>query len=42
MPLLGVHIQAQQGHAQARPPPQMPCVAREDSAGIASFTETPV
>ena len=42
MPLLGVHIQAQHGHAQACPQSQIPCVAREDSVSIASFTETPV
>jgi hypothetical protein len=42
MPLAGVHIQTQHGHAQACLRPQIPCVAREDPVGIASFTETPV
>ena len=40
MPLLGVHIQAQQGHAQAWRQSQI--AARQDSVWIASFTETPV
>ena len=42
MPLPGEHIQAQHGHTQACPQPHMPCAAREDSVGVASFTETPV
>ena len=29
MPLAAVHIQAQHGHAQACPQPQMACVVRE-------------
>jgi hypothetical protein len=40
MPLRGVDIQAQQGHAQARPQPPRPSVPREDSVSIVSFTET--
>ena len=42
MPLPGVHLQAQHGHAEACPQPPLPGVPREDSVSIASFTETPV
>ena len=40
MPLPGVHLQAQHGHAEACPQPPLPGVPREDSVSIASFTET--
>jgi hypothetical protein len=40
MPLAAVHIQAQQGHAQASPQVQIPFVARENSVWIAAFTES--
>ena len=42
MPLAAVHIQAQHGHAQARPQAQMPCVMREKPVWIAAFTECTV
>ena len=42
MPLAAVHIQAQQGHAQARPQVQMPRMARLEFAWITSCIELPV
>jgi hypothetical protein len=41
MPLAGVHIQAQQGHAKAGAW-QRPRLARENSMWFATLTETPV
>jgi hypothetical protein len=41
MPLTAVHLQAQHGHAEACPR-QMPCVARENSAWLATLTESSV
>jgi hypothetical protein len=42
MPLAAIHIQAQQGHAQACPQVQIPRVARENSVWIVAFTESSV
>ena len=42
MPLAALHIQAQHGHAQARPQVQMPCVLSEYRVSIAGFIEPSV
>src|ERR1700722_298724 len=42
MPLAALHIQAQHGHAQARPQAQKPCVVSEYPVWIAAFTEPSV
>jgi hypothetical protein len=39
MPLGGVDMPPQHGHAQACPQPHRHCVAREDAVWIVSFTE---
>jgi hypothetical protein len=42
MPLAAGHIQAQDGHAQACPQVQIPCMARENPVWIAALTESSV